>query len=127
MGSACWRATPARWIVYNAGKLQNNGYRWYEAGTGRWLSEAPQGLGAGDVNVNRYVGNSPLNYADPSGLAAVAWSAAGSNRGGGHEPILLIEAMLKSVPNKHNWFVSPEARQFWFAVKLLPQRTLKPD
>jgi len=42
--------------------------RWYDAGTGRFLSEDPLSYAAGDINVYRYVGNSPTNLADPSGL-----------------------------------------------------------
>jgi RHS repeat-associated protein len=51
-----------------AAQLQNNGHRWYEAVTGRWLSEDPKGLSGGDVSVNRYCNNSPVNYGDPRGL-----------------------------------------------------------
>jgi RHS repeat-associated protein len=47
---------------------QYNGGRWYEAITGRWLSEDPSKFAAGDANLNRYVGNSPLNRRDPTGL-----------------------------------------------------------
>jgi RHS repeat-associated protein len=48
--------------------LQNNLNRWYDASTGRWLSEDPIGFAAGDANLYRYVGNSPTNYVDPLGL-----------------------------------------------------------
>ncbi|ERN39815.1 RHS repeat-associated core domain protein [Rubidibacter lacunae KORDI 51-2] len=41
--------------------------RYYDPRTGRFLSEDPLGFGAGDVNLYRYVGNSPLNFTDPSG------------------------------------------------------------
>jgi hypothetical protein len=34
----------------------------------RWSSQSPLGFNAGDTNLNRYVGNSPTNNADPSGL-----------------------------------------------------------
>jgi len=47
--------------------LQNNLNRWYEAITGRWLSQDPSGLGP-DANPYRYCGNGPTNGADPSGL-----------------------------------------------------------
>ncbi len=42
--------------------------RWYDPGTGRWTTEDPDGFGAGDVNLQRYVGNGPTNGADPTGL-----------------------------------------------------------
>ncbi len=48
--------------------LQNNLNRWYDAKVGRWISEDPIGFAAGDANIYRYVGNSPTNYVDPSGL-----------------------------------------------------------
>jgi RHS repeat-associated protein len=45
--------------------------RWYVAGGPGWLSKDPIGLGGGDVNLYRYVGNNPLTFADPSGLKFV--------------------------------------------------------
>ena len=41
--------------------------RWYDPHLGRFVSEDPIGL-AGGLNVYAYVGNSPLNGTDPSGL-----------------------------------------------------------
>ncbi|MEX2316721.1 MAG: RHS repeat-associated core domain-containing protein [Pirellulales bacterium] len=49
-------------------KLVNYNARWYDPNTGRFLSEDPSGLDGGDANFYRYVGNSPLNATDPSGL-----------------------------------------------------------
>ena len=46
--------------------------RWYQSSTGDWLSKDPTGFDAGDTNVYRYVGNSPTNASDPTGLAAPA-------------------------------------------------------
>ena len=59
--------------------LQNNGQRWYEAGTGGWLSQDPTGLSAGDTNLYRYCGNSPTDAADPSGRDFILnfWSPEG--------------------------------------------------
>ena len=48
--------------------LQNNLNRWYDAITARWLGQDPKGFAAGDRNLYRYVGNSPTNAADPTGL-----------------------------------------------------------
>ncbi len=42
--------------------------RWYDANTGQFISEDPLGYAAGDQNLYRYVGNSPTNATDPSGL-----------------------------------------------------------
>ena len=35
---------------------------------GRWAERDPLGLAAGDPNIYRYVGNSPINATDPSGI-----------------------------------------------------------
>ncbi len=40
--------------------------RWLQAD--RWTAEDPIGLSGGDYNLDRYVGNSPTNRTDPSGL-----------------------------------------------------------
>jgi RHS repeat-associated protein len=40
--------------------------RWYDAGTGGFISEAPPGFGGGDAKLNRYCGNSPTNFTDPT-------------------------------------------------------------
>ena len=50
--------------------LSDNRARWYEPGTGRFLSEDPSGFKGGDANLFRYVGNDPLDRIDPSGLTA---------------------------------------------------------
>jgi RHS repeat-associated protein len=92
---------------------QYNGARWYEAVTGRWLSEDPSGFAGGDANLNRYCGNNPMNYRDPSGLASdpqyvafdssdgsqyVPYTDDGSNRGmtsdGYGYPVLTSDGVL---------------------------------
>ena len=42
--------------------------RYYDANTGRFISEDPIGFGGGDANLYRYVFNNPVMYRDPSGL-----------------------------------------------------------
>jgi RHS repeat-associated protein len=42
--------------------------RYYDPANGRFISEDPLGFGAGDTNLYRYVGNSPTNATDPSGM-----------------------------------------------------------
>jgi hypothetical protein len=39
----------------------------YNPTSGRWLSEDPMGLAAGDTNLHRYVGNNTTGATDPSG------------------------------------------------------------
>jgi RHS repeat-associated protein len=48
--------------------LQEDGWRWLQLSTGKWLSDDPIGFAAGDADLYRYVGNDPANYTDPSGL-----------------------------------------------------------
>jgi len=48
--------------------LQYNRARWYDAATGRWMSEDPLGFAAGDVNTARYVGNGVVASIDRSGF-----------------------------------------------------------
>ncbi len=48
--------------------LQSNRQRMYDPATGRFTSEDPSGLSAGDVNLFRYAGNAVTVFTDPSGL-----------------------------------------------------------
>ncbi|HEV3256345.1 MAG TPA: polymorphic toxin-type HINT domain-containing protein, partial [Gemmataceae bacterium] len=43
--------------------------RYYNPATGSWVGQDPAGFKAGDPNLYRYVGNSPMDATDPSGLA----------------------------------------------------------
>jgi RHS repeat-associated protein len=47
--------------------LQYSRARMYNPTSGRWLSEDPMGLAAGDTNLHRYVGNNATGATDPSG------------------------------------------------------------
>jgi len=50
--------------------------RYYDAVTGRFISEDPKGFGAG-INFYAYVNNNPVNYNDPSGfLTSFLWGAS---------------------------------------------------
>jgi uncharacterized protein RhaS with RHS repeats len=48
--------------------LTYNRNRYYSTSSGRFISQDPIGFAAGDANLYRYVGNSPTNATDPSGL-----------------------------------------------------------
>ena len=45
--------------------------RFYDPAAGRFIKQDPLGMAAGDPNLYRYVGNSPTNGTDPSGMAAI--------------------------------------------------------
>ena len=48
--------------------LQYNWHRWYDSSIGKWMSEDPIGFDGETDNLREYVGNSPTNRSDPSGL-----------------------------------------------------------
>ncbi len=48
--------------------LQYNRERYFSPATGTWTTDDPIGFGADDANLHRYIGNSPMDGADPSGL-----------------------------------------------------------
>ena len=66
--------------------LQYNRERYYDAALGRWTQEDKIGFAGRDPNLERYVGNSPTNASDPSGLEG-EWFGPGDwldrNFGGG--------------------------------------------
>ncbi|MGI0493175.1 RHS repeat domain-containing protein [Alkalinema pantanalense CENA528] len=56
--------------------------RYYDANTGRFIGQDPLGFAAGDSNLYRYVGNSPVMATDPSGMVS-------------KEVVALIEASVR--------------------------------
>ena len=48
--------------------LQHVGYRWYQAGTGRFIQRDPLGLLAGSLNLYQYCHGNPVTCIDPTGL-----------------------------------------------------------
>jgi len=58
-----------------------NLHRWYDAAIGRWLSEDPLGLAAGDANLYCHIGNLPAAHTDPLGLASAINSWRGTKDG----------------------------------------------
>jgi RHS repeat-associated protein len=70
--------------------------RYYDSEVGGFISEDPIGFSAGDTNLRRYVGNSPTNFVDPSGLDAVA----GGDNPNPWLPILLVGLRFAPGPLK---------------------------
>ena len=68
-------------------------YRFYDPGTGNWLSQDPLGFNAGDTNLSRYCGNSPTNYTAASGM--VDWA---NDRG----PLQPVQSPQKTVAYGQN-------------------------
>ncbi len=54
--------------IESVGGMTYNRNRYYSTSSGRFISQDPIGFNAGDENLYRYVGNSPTNARDPSGL-----------------------------------------------------------
>jgi len=52
--------------------------RYYDPQLGRFISQDPIAFAAGDTNLYRYVGNSPLTFVDPSGNDQVFYAGAAS-------------------------------------------------
>jgi RHS repeat-associated protein len=50
--------------------LYNYRSRYYDPAVGEFVSEDTIGFAGGDANLSRYVGNSPVNFIDPSGFCS---------------------------------------------------------
>ncbi len=66
--------------------------RYYDPATGRFITEDPMGLAAGDINLYTYVGNNPVSRNDPSGTEPTALVAADSPNA--QKPMEIGEALL---------------------------------
>ncbi len=58
-------------LVLKTSSLTNSGY--YDPELGRWVSKDPIGFAGGDTNLYSYVGQNPVNWSDPTGLARGDW------------------------------------------------------
>jgi RHS repeat-associated protein len=66
--------------------------RYYDSAVGRFISEDPIGFAAGDSNIYRYVGNSPVNFVDPSGLQSATLSGES-----GFNPVTAISPLVEGL------------------------------
>ncbi len=66
-------------VIDDGNELLDMRNRSYDPGAGQFLSNDPIGLAGGDTNFRRYVGNDPIIFVDPSGLAAAGASTIGSS------------------------------------------------
>ena len=72
-------------------------------GTGRWDSQDPLGLGAGDDDVYRYLTNAPTNSIDPEGLFGI-FPPCGTNPPRPANPVVPIIPSDGSSPTAfYNW------------------------
>jgi RHS repeat-associated protein len=65
-------------VSTDAGGLLQMGFRAYSPALGQFASNDPLGLGGGDTNIRRYVGNNVLTRVDPSGLGTTAGIPGGT-------------------------------------------------
>ena len=56
-------------VMNEANGLEFMRARYYETGTGRFLSQDPLGIGGGDVDYYSYSANNPASHIDPTGLS----------------------------------------------------------
>jgi RHS repeat-associated protein len=72
--------------------------RYYDPSIGRFISEDPIGFDAGDMNLYRYVANTPMTYTDPSGMCQ-SWMNTSNTSTSTYSPSL-NNITLTNIPEK---------------------------
>ena len=85
--------------------LYYNHWRYYDKGTGRYLSADPLGLGGGE-NLYAYVNATPTHFIDPPGLLLFAFDGTGNQDYGSNERsnVVKFRDAYKADPNEPNMF-----------------------
>jgi RHS repeat-associated protein len=95
--------------------------RYYDPTTQRFLSQDPIEFSSGDFNFYRYVGNSPGNFRDPSGL--YIWELIAPTDMGSNTMITIDKNGNKSVYD----FDTGKSRPYWNRTKTYCETQKKPN
>jgi RHS repeat-associated protein len=111
--------------------LEYHRARWYDPSTQQWISQDPEGFGAGQSNLSQFVGNDPVNATDPTGndlfalgkqnaeyarqvllenygIETTAFELPGN--GTGNSPGQYAGPLPAGASRDHLWVISPEGR-----------------
>jgi RHS repeat-associated protein len=94
-------------------ELQYNRARYFDAKTGRWISQDPLGFDAGDSNLYRYVANMATTLSDPSGLVNPVIVGAYYAAGALSSAISLYKFVIGPSPVK----TGAGAWSVWYTIK----------
>ncbi|MEX2139421.1 MAG: RHS repeat-associated core domain-containing protein [Pirellulales bacterium] len=78
--------------------------RYYNQNIGRWMSEDPIGFAGGDVNLNRFVGNSPTTRIDPTGTDFITVQTFSIGGIGGHYSLNYWSQTDDRIAPRRRWF-----------------------
>ncbi len=109
-------AANASAYLFQGGYLDSNsglyqfGARWFDSGTGGWISRDPLGL-LPDSDPYRFVCNSPNNWTDPSGMApdGEGWALRRSNQ-------LIFQGRDAEAIRLNEQFMRDNARDAWIMI-----------
>ncbi|PSB14254.1 hypothetical protein C7B65_26655 [Phormidesmis priestleyi ULC007] len=98
--------------------------RYYDSRNGRFIGQDPTGFGAGDGNLYRYVGNSPTNTTDPTGLHGFVGSQYREikyvDKNGSHNTSNITSVITARKADPNTYIVSDKTKA---AIIFSPTRT----